>query len=236
VRYINERVAASPELVSRPSVAEFDKSLSAFGVDIGEVLTKAVLEDEHFACQLALMWALGLRAQEAWMFHPRTSETSDKTFVISWGTKGGRPRKLPPVFGDEERAIVAWAATLVTSNAGRMIPKPFTLKRWRARFYRLTRKIGLTRSHLGATPHALRHERLNKVYEWLTGAASPVRGGCLKQTDPHADRDARRIVAEFAGHSRVHASSAYLGAMRARNRTDVVEVLSDATGDQQESS
>lgn len=174
VRFIDEQVVLAPEFVARSSVAEQDKSLSAFGLDIQDVLTRARLINEHFACQLALMWALGLRAQEAWMFHPRIAETSDRTFVVYWGTKGSRPRKLPPVFGEQERAIVVWAASLTSSKAGWMIPDPFTLKRWRARFYRLTREVGLTRSHLGATPHALRHERLNAIYEWLTGSPSSI--------------------------------------------------------------
>lgn len=232
VRYIDEQVVAAPELVSRPSVAESDKSLSAFGLNVLDVMAQAIAVNEHFACQLALMWALGLRAQEAWMFCPRIAETSDRTFVVSWGTKGGRCRKLPPVLGEKERAVTVWAATLVTSEAGWMIPPPFTLKKWRGRFYRLTRKVGLTRADLCATPHALRHERLNMIYEWLTGSESPVRGGCLRLTDPQADRDARRIVAEFAGHSRVHASSAYLGAMRARNPSHVADEVGSLANDE----
>lgn len=233
LHYIDDEIAAAPGLVARPSVAESDKSLTASGLNVRDVLMQAVVVNEHFGCQLALMWALALRAQEAWMFCPRLARTPDGTFVVDWGTKGGRFRKLPPVLGQKETAVVAWAATLVTSKAGWMIPAPFTLKKWRGRFYRLTRKVGLTRAHLGATPHALRHETLNTIYEWLTGAASPVRGGCLQLIDPQSDRDARRIVAEFAGHSRVHASSAYLGAMRMRNRAGVAEVLGDiARGEQ----
>lgn len=216
VRFIDEQVADDPELVRRSSVAEYDKSISAHGVNIQGLLERAIQLDEHFACQLALMWALGLRAQEAWMFHPRIAKTADGTYVVGWGTKGGRPRKLPPVFGEQERAVVEWAESLTRSRAEWMIPPGYTLKRWRGRFYRLTRKLGITRAHLGATAHSLRHERLNTVYEWLTGTASSVRGGQFARVDLLGDVRARQVVAELAGHSRMHVSSAYLGGIRRR--------------------
>lgn len=171
-------------------------------------------------------------------FRPHMAEAEDGMLVIDHGTKGGRPRKLPNIeLGDKERAIIAWARGMQPAHGGRMVPEGISLETYMRKFYRFTAKIGLTRKHLGRTPHALRHERLQLIFEWLTGHAPPIRGGTLAATDPASDRAARRIVAEFAGHGRIHASSAYLGSMRpghsSQHCLDVLQEQNDAGATQQ---
>ena len=61
------------------------------------------------------------------------------------------------------------------------------------------------------TPHGLRHEHLNELYEKTTGHQSPVRGGKLRKIDKELDSFGRNIVAERAGHSREFIAGAYRG-------------------------
>lgn len=86
-----------------------------------------------------------------------------------------------------------------------------TLKRALRRFHYVLGRVGVTREALGVTGHGLRHEELNAVYEDMSGMPSPVRGG--SRPAPEVEREARRAVAELAGHSRQAAAGAYLGAI-----------------------
>ena len=74
---------------------------------------------------------------------------------------------------------------------------------------RALEKFGITKQQAGITAHGLRHGNLNDLYESLSGAPSPVRGGgCV---DADADRAARLAVSERAGHARQRAAGAYIG-------------------------
>ena len=55
------------------------------------------------------------------------------------------------------------------------------------------------------------------LYERLAGVPAPVRGGDAPPDSPDREREARKIVAEAAGHSRPQVSSAYLGSRRQSN-------------------
>jgi integrase len=77
------------------------------------------------------------------------------------------------------------------------------------RFRTVMKKFGITGAALGVTPHGLRHEFGNDLYEALTGEPSPVRSG--EPIDRDADRAARLVVAERLGHGRRNVTRAYLG-------------------------
>jgi hypothetical protein len=75
-------------------------------------------------------------------------------------------------------------------------------------------RFGVTRQQLGVTAHGLRHEVLIDRYQSLTGSAPPVRQG--PRVEPEVDHSARLEVSKLAGHARLKASSAYLGAILPR--------------------
>lgn len=85
------------------------------------------------------------------------------------------------------------------------------LKRNLRRFDYVMEKFGITLRERGATGHGLRHEVLIETYTGLTGALPPVRGG--GPVAPEGDIAARRTVSALAGHARIRASGAYLGAV-----------------------
>ena len=92
-----------------------------------------------------------------------------------------------------------------------MIPLGRDLKQIQQRFYYVMRKIGVSKAQLGITPHGLRHEYANDLYEAESGQKSPVRGG-RPDIDPDLDDKARRIVAQELGHTRERIVSRYTGA------------------------
>lgn len=213
LRSLDEYLGAHPELTRRSTATSEDRSDEAAGVDFAVCLGLARALDEHFACQLLMIKRFGLRSQEAWLFRPHLAEIEPGQLQIRWGTKGGRPRVVP-IENAEQREALASAQRLVASRAESLIPRGWSVPKWRRRYYYLCEKVGLTRRASHATPHSLRHGVLLDQYAQLAGEPAPVRGGTLARTDPCADRAARTVVAEFAGHSRPQVTSAYLGSPR----------------------
>lgn len=219
VELIDDYLAANPHIARRRLVTDRDRSERGAGVAFEDVFTQALALDERYACTLLLMKVFGLRIREALLLRPHLVEGPNGEVKIFWGTKGGRPRVLPIVMNDVQRRVLQWARTFAQHRADSMIPPNYSLERWRRRCYYLNQKIGLTKRQLGVTPHSLRHGAASDLYEILAGVPSAVRGGTLSVDDPEGDRAVRQIVAEFAGHSRRHITSAYLGGLlRVRER------------------
>lgn len=214
IELLDDYVAAEPEIVRRRTVSDFDRSEKAAGLSVREILDRARLIEDRFAAQLALIGAFGLRSKEAWLFRPHLALAPDGSVQVLWGTKGGRPRVLPLTLTAEHHAVLEWARTFAQTRSESMIPRGWSVQRWRRHYYGLCERIGLTRKELAVTPHSLRHGFLLDLYEWLTGVAAPARGGTLAQEDPHADRAARELVSVVAGHAELHIASAYLGGIR----------------------
>lgn len=218
VGVIDKYCADRPGLIRRKSATDTDKSERGAGVDFAEIYRRAVATGiPHFACQLLLMQAFGLRAREAARFRPHQAITATGHVIVNEGTKGGRPRQLIMPPNELQLFALEQARALVTNPAGSMIPPRYVrAEQWSRRFYRLCEKIGLTKKKLGVTPHSLRHGAFLTLYEELTGVPAPVRRTVDVVLDPVVDRNAREVVAQDLGHSRLEVSSAYLGSSRRR--------------------
>lgn len=95
-----------------------------------------------------------------------------------------------------------------------MIPAMYNFKQWRNHYYYVCHESGISRKN-GITSHGLRHERLNEIYQEITGQKSPIkkiegRG----PVDKNLDEIARQEIAETAGHSRASISVAYVGSIK----------------------
>ncbi len=219
IAIVNQFCAEHPGLTHRRSATVTDKSERGANVNFEEIYRRATATgNEYFVCQLLLIAAFGLRAREAWSFRPHLSVGPLGSVEVNWGTKGGRPRKLPAALTPAQQYALERARVLVRHEHDSMIPPQFAhMKEWSGEFYRLCRRIGLTKDQLGVTPHSLRHGVLLDLYEQLAGVPAPVRGGTEPPDSPTRERETRKIVAEVAGHSRPQVSSAYLGSHRRSN-------------------
>lgn len=216
----------SLEEYERHEYAQRDKSWSAHCLDVEAVLVQVTQFDARIAASMRLMHTLALRRKESVMFRPyehvvpfeqtglpAESRKADEYVWIKG--KGGRVRWVP-LATEPQRAAVDLARSLVTSRDAHMGHPALSLKRNLRRLDYALEKFGITRREAGTTGHGLRHGNLNDLYEELAGASSPVRGGSHVPSD--VDREARLTVSERAGHSRMRASAAYIGASSRRPR------------------
>lgn len=215
------RYGLSLEEYQRHECAQHDKSWSAHGIDVDTVLAQVAQYDARIAASMRLGDALALRRKESVMFRPfehvvpfeqtglPAEQRKADEYVWTKG-KGGRVRWVA-VVTEKQRAAVALARSLATSRDAHMGDPALSLKRNLRRLDYALEKFGITKRLAGTTGHGLRHGNVNDLYEDVAGVPSPVRGG--GPVAPELDRAARLAVAERAGHSRMRASTAYIGAV-----------------------
>jgi site-specific recombinase XerC len=208
----------------RHEYAQRDKSWATQGLDVEGVLAQVAAFDPRIAASMRLMHTLALRRKESVMFRPNqhvvpfadtglpAEDRKADEYVWIKG-KGGRVRWVP-LTTPAQRAAIELARSLVTSRDAHMGDPALSLKRNLRRLDYALEKFGITRRQAGTTGHGLRHGNLNDLYAELAGVPSPARGG--GSVDADADRAARLAVSERAGHSRMRASGAYIGAVLPR--------------------
>jgi len=230
----------SVEEYQRHEYAQRDKSWSAAGIDIEELIERICAYDRYVGASLRLINAMGLRRKESIQFRPfehvlpfsetglpPESKAADRYVRIKG--KGGRVRFIP-VDSPARLAAVILAQSVVCNRDAHMGDPASDLKQNLRRFDYVLEKFGITFRELGVTAHGLRHEALIDHFELLTGQPPPVRGGVALPRD--ADQFARKEVSELAGHARIRASGAYIGpsvVMRTKAPTPAVSMeLSDS--------
>lgn len=220
----------SLEEYQRHEYARRDKGWSAQGIDIDTLIAKVCEYDLYVGASLRLIQAMGLRRKESVQFRPFESvvpfeatglpsdkKTADRYVRIKG--KGGRVRHIP-LDHPARLAAVEFAQGVVASLDAHMGNPTHDLKQNLRRFDYVLEKFGVTVRRLGVTGHGLRHEALIRHFGDHTGEAPPVRGG--GPLPPDVDRAARQAVSELAGHARIRAAAAYLGAIQHRPPSDEI--------------
>ena len=196
--------------VARTYVASEDKSWSAHDVISAAKVAEAMAIDVWVAHQLDLMRAFGLRINEAIMLRPAIADQGNMLRVEE-GTKGGRTRNVPIRTEDQRRALDAAKLLATRTTRGSMCPPSLRVAQAKCRIYYVAgKRLGLRKADLGVTPHGLRHEYANDVYEEVSGSPSAVRGGS-SILDRAADEKARHQVTQDLGHARLSITAAYTG-------------------------
>lgn len=217
----------SPAEYQRHEYAQRDKSWTAAGIDIDALIQRVTAYDRYVGASLRLIQAMGLRRKESVMFRPHQcvvpfeatglapeQREADQYVRIKEGAKGGRLRFVP-LSTPERIAAVEFAQAVAQSEDAHLGDPRRSLQRNLRRFDYVMAKFGITEEGLGATAHGLRHEAMIDRYMVKSGGeAPPVRGGST--VSPDVDLEARLAAAQLAGHNRVRAAGAYLGAMLAQ--------------------
>lgn len=209
-----------PKSLGRTQVALTDKSWSAHDVLSPEVVADATKIDAWVGMQLNMSRVFGLRVLESIMIIP--SHSDQTSFLkVEEGTKGGRTRVVEIRTEEQRQVLDAAKALAVTSSRHTLCPPGLTVQQAKNRFYYVLRsKLQISKLGLGVTPHGLRHEYANDLYEAEADQKSPVRGGTI--LDRAKDALARSKVTADLGHKRLGITSAYIGARpvgRPRNPT-----------------
>ena len=208
--YLND-----PNRYQRQYAARHDKSWQGQGVDQESVIARIEEKDPRVALMLQLIFAFGLRVQEASLFRPQLDDLGDHIQVIA-GTKGGRPRVVP-IDNGEQRAVLERVRQACITSGRSLIPKTYTLKQWLRHVYYVLEACGISRQH-GIVAHGGRHDYANRLFEELTGEPSAVRGGTDQHLSREQERAARLEVSARLGHTRTSITSAYFGKTMTRQR------------------
>jgi integrase len=217
-------VGEKSEHAHRHQVADHDHSWTAKGLDIEALIAQVAATDVWAGLQLELCWRFALRPKEARHFRPHAPilgryeanprdaavyPECDSFVRIEFGTKGGRLRDIP-LMNDRQRELLERCRALVV-RSGYVGRADRTALQNQSRFYYVLRLHGITGKDLGVVAHGLRHQRVNDQIEEETGMAPPVRGGTMK--GEAADRACQR-GARLLGHSRLRATSFYIGSAK----------------------
>ena len=198
--------------LARVYVPTEDKSWSAKEIISSQIVASAMLIDQAVGHQLDLSRAFGLRVREAILIKPKIADIGT-AIRIEEGTKGGRTRVVLIRTEDQRQTLERAKEFSSSCSKGTLIPIGRDFKQMYRRFYYVMEKLGISRAQLGVTAHGLRHQYANDLYETQAGTASPVRGGG-NDVDAARDEQARFLVSQDLGHSRVRITASYTGARR----------------------
>ena len=207
----SEHYVKNPHSVERHGVTQTDKTWSGQEKNLADKLTNLQAQDSVVAMQLELQRAFGLRMREAALLKPHQADQG-AYLAVNWGTKGGRDRIIP-IQTDYQRDVLQRAKALIIRKTDSLIPAGCNFKQWKNHYYYVCRENGISRKD-GITSHGLRHERLNEIYQTITGQTSPIKTKSDSENcavNPHLDQIARQEISEVAGHCRPAIAGAYIG-------------------------
>jgi len=178
----------------RSTVTKVSKAWSDNNVDINKLIEQVREKNERFADSLSLQKHFGLRSKESLLFKPHLADKGTHLYVTH-GTKGGRDRVIP-IETKEQRQLLDKLKSYIGKNDS-LIPRGEKYINFRRTYYRTLKQCGICRAQ-GITPHGLRHEHLNNLYEQVTGSKSALRGGDLHKKNSELDDYGRNLVAEIS--------------------------------------
>ena len=176
------------------------------------------ITDERLRCSIELQQAFGLRREECLKIKPQQAlrQTASGQYYLdlqkSW-TKGGIHRTIM-IANDQQLRVVERAQKI--AGTGSMIPRERTYIEQRNFYDAVTRQQGLYNLH------GLRHAYAQKRYYEITqektnnnGWHCPVAGGLKLSQLTHEqkiiDQEARKIISNELGHSRIAIVKNYTG-------------------------
>lgn len=221
---IKNRVSALRKVAELTGRKDVVKSNEAYALEKREYIpsvSKGIhdidlqkIDDLYIRASLELQKEFGLRREESLKFKPHQA---DKGLFIelqaSW-TKGGIQRVIPLTNTAQRECLDRIKTWIGKDNS--LIPKEDTYKTQRNLYDNLTRKHELNNLH--GLRHAYAQRRYVAITNKLTkghGWQSPIQGGptrkSLNSFEKMIDRDARQMISQELGHSRIAITKSYLG-------------------------
>ena len=202
------------------TVATRSKSWSANGVDIGEKIKEASLQDARHGAMLILAVAFGLRKKEQLKIKPLQADKGHYLEIDGSVAKNGKYRSIPVEHGTPEKDAFGKAQRWALDVAKKLCKKNETLgwpgltyRQSENKYYHYMKRLGLTKFDAGVTAHGLRAEFAENLL-LLEGLMPPSLGGTAQQM-PKGQRDKIMIGAAVKlGHNDLHTSSAYYSSFR----------------------
>jgi len=196
------------EKLSRSMKTKVDKDWSKDD-DFEEIMEKILKHDSAVYTQLLLMYAFGLRVNEASQLRVIIADHGN-SLDVHWGTKGGLRRNVI-IEHQYQREILDYAIASLEpgQHIYSTIPKGYSLKQWIRHFYHIISTNGITRKN-GKASHGLRHGYAHRMLEEQSGYLAPILSGeKLPKTDEAII--AKLKVSHSLGHGRAQIVDAYIG-------------------------
>ena len=213
--FVRVRPVTDCKIPKRSGVCKTNKATSISGhkkaLETLSLLLSTTLEIER---------VFGLRFEESAKLNAKKAfkqALSNQEILITEGTKGGRPRKVP-IQKTQQIEVLEKAACLQQGQS--MIPPDQTYKEFRDKAYQAM-------GDLPVNFHGERHHYAQARYLEITGADCPIRSGIKKgkvfytrmaiklsisiDAAKKLDKEARKIISQELGHSRTNITNAYLG-------------------------
>lgn len=204
-----EQYFEDPSITKRTYAAVKDKGFKARGIDIHDILN-TMWHDEPYVCmQLLAQSAFGLRCQEALAMRPAIHFVEDNLHVVD-GTKNGKPR-IVPIENDYQHAVEKTLKAFIGKVAFSLMDPRKSLLQNMSKYYRVTKKYGITKKELGVTGHGLRADFVND-FMMDKGLIPLIRGGEIGALPKDQELEIRLQASQRLGHNRVGITTAYSGA------------------------
>jgi site-specific recombinase XerC len=164
------------------------------------------ITDPGVRISLELQRCFGLRREESLKIKPMIADRGEQLVLLGSWCKGNRPRKIP-IRTPEQQYWLNEAKQFVQQPDRSLIPAGKSYIRHRYGYDKQCQKIGIR-------SHSLRHAYAQQRYRELTGWDAPIAGGPSTQELDVAQRQqdiqARMILTEELGHSRIAITKNYL--------------------------
>lgn len=163
--------------------------------------------DPYIKVSMELQRVYGLRREESLKIKPHLADKGKKIELQPSWCKGSRGRFIP-IRTEEQRYWLEQAKMLAGKFGYSLIPKGKSYIQQRYIYDKQVASAGLKNLH------GLRHAYAQQRYKELTGWEAPINGGPKKSTltkeAREIDRQARMIITEELGHSRIQITTSYL--------------------------
>jgi len=202
----HEVVKKNTDYLLAPRKYYSETSKAVHDIDLNKIT------DPYVRASLELQKEFGLRREESIKFKPHQADEGLGIRLQGSWTKGGISR-LIPLTTQSQRDCLDRIKLLVCKNES-LIPKELTYRQQRERYDYLTHKNGFHKLH------GLRHAYAQRRYEIITnemtkgyGWKPPIAGGPtssqLNEYEKHIDYQARLMISQELGHSRVEIVKSY---------------------------
>jgi len=200
--------------------AEIPRSNAAFGIPKRQYVTNqdksitvsendlSKITDENVKMSLILQRAFGLRRKESIKIRINEAVLGDELRLKGEWCKNGRPRTIKIQYPEQWQAIEQVKAFVGSSHRA-LIPENKQYVQQKDAYNNQLNQAGIRKAH------GLRHAFAQKRYFDLVGISCPAKGGLTKrELNPEQltlDHQARSIISEELGHSRLDVVSIYIG-------------------------
>jgi hypothetical protein len=197
-------------------------SWSGQGIDVGQKVDEALLQDVRHGNMLRMNLAFGLRKKEDLKIKLWRADKGHALEIEGAVAKNGKFRSIPIDTATDYGRWQRWVLDEAKKLCGKYAPLGWpgrTFKQNENRYHYLNRKLGITKLELGVVGHGLRAEFFENQ-AMLRGMLPVSLGGSRVQMEKKELDRINLEVSQLGGHDDAHTIGAYYGSLRRLPKAD----------------